>query len=143
MGSRSRCTPRSLSVMSSKQCLCLRYHVSDERPRLSVFRFLRLSRFHPISSEELAFPHTSFITCTSDLACKSLSRSLFGRCLQVLVKFLLSSSSSSSYPLTITMVRAIVNDVVVAESSDTAFVEGSHYFPPESIKVVLSISDTT
>ncbi|KAH9080437.1 DUF427-domain-containing protein [Lactarius deliciosus] len=41
------------------------------------------------------------------------------------------------------MVRATVNDVVVAESSDTAFVEGNHYFPPESIKVVLSISDTT
>ncbi|KAI9465411.1 DUF427-domain-containing protein [Lactarius psammicola] len=41
------------------------------------------------------------------------------------------------------MVQAIVNDVVVAESSDTAFVEGNHYFPPESIKVVLAISDTT
>ncbi|KAN0125476.1 protein of unknown function (DUF427) domain containing protein [Lactarius tabidus] len=41
------------------------------------------------------------------------------------------------------MVQAIVNGVVVAESSDTAFVEGNHYFPSESIKSVLTISDTT
>ncbi len=41
------------------------------------------------------------------------------------------------------MVKAIVNGTVVAESSDTVFVEGNHYFPPEAIKVDLSISDTT
>ncbi|KAF8272011.1 hypothetical protein EI94DRAFT_1796650 [Lactarius quietus] len=41
------------------------------------------------------------------------------------------------------MVKAVVNGVVVAESTETAFVEGNHYFPPESVKVVLSISDTT
>jgi len=41
------------------------------------------------------------------------------------------------------MVKAIVNGTVVAESSDTVFIEGNHYFPPEAIKVDLSISDTT
>jgi uncharacterized protein (DUF427 family) len=41
------------------------------------------------------------------------------------------------------MVQAIVNEVVVAESSETVFVEGNHYFPPESIKVVLTLSATT
>lgn len=30
--------------------------------------------------------------------------------------------------------RAIWNDVVVAESDDTVIVEGNHYFPPESLK---------
>ena len=52
----------------------------------------------------------------------------------------------SREPLILTliiMVQAIVNDVVVAESSETRFVEGNHYFPPESIKVVLTLSDTT
>jgi uncharacterized protein (DUF427 family) len=42
-----------------------------------------------------------------------------------------------------TMVKATYNGVVIAESSDTAFVEGNHYFPPDSVKVVLAISDTT
>ena len=42
-----------------------------------------------------------------------------------------------------TMVKAIYNGVVIAESTDTALVEGNHYFPPESVKVVLAISDTT
>lgn len=42
-----------------------------------------------------------------------------------------------------TMVQAIYNDTVIAESSDTVFVEGNHYFPTESVKIVLSISDTT
>ena len=41
------------------------------------------------------------------------------------------------------MVKAIYNGVVIAESTDTALVEGNHYFPPESVKVVLAISDTT
>jgi uncharacterized protein (DUF427 family) len=41
------------------------------------------------------------------------------------------------------MVKVIVNDTVVAESSETVFIEGNHYFPPEAIKVDLSISDTT
>ena len=41
------------------------------------------------------------------------------------------------------MVQAIYNDVVIAESSDTVFVEGNHYFPADSVKVVLVISDTT
>lgn len=50
--------------------------------------------------------------------------------------------STSSYTLA-TMVKAIYNGDLVAESSDTVFVEGNHYFPPESIKAVLSISDTT
>jgi len=40
-------------------------------------------------------------------------------------------------------VKAIINDTVVAESSDTVFIEGNHYFPPESIKADLLISDTT
>ena len=40
------------------------------------------------------------------------------------------------------MVKAIYNGELVAESSDTVFVEGNHYFPPESIKAVLTISDT-
>ena len=29
--------------------------------------------------------------------------------------------------------RAIWNDVVIAESDDTVVVEGNHYFPPDSI----------
>jgi uncharacterized protein (DUF427 family) len=33
------------------------------------------------------------------------------------------------------MVTEIVNGTVVAESSDTVFVEGNHYFPPVAIKV--------
>ncbi|KAI0279231.1 hypothetical protein BGY98DRAFT_970324 [Russula aff. rugulosa BPL654] len=41
------------------------------------------------------------------------------------------------------MVKAIIDDTVVAESSETVFIEGNHYFPPEAIKVDLSISDTT
>lgn len=31
------------------------------------------------------------------------------------------------------MVKAIWNDVVIAESDQTEVVEGNHYFPPESI----------
>ncbi len=31
------------------------------------------------------------------------------------------------------MVRAIWNDVVIAESDGTLIVEGNNYFPPESI----------
>jgi len=38
---------------------------------------------------------------------------------------------------------AIIDDTVVAESSETVFIEGNHYFPPEAIKADLSISDTT
>lgn len=30
--------------------------------------------------------------------------------------------------------KAVLNDVVVAESDDTVVVEGSHYFPPEAIE---------
>ena len=30
--------------------------------------------------------------------------------------------------------KAIWNDVTLAESDDTVIVEGNHYFPPESIK---------
>lgn len=30
--------------------------------------------------------------------------------------------------------RAIWNDVVLAESDDTVVVEGNHYFPPESVE---------
>lgn len=30
--------------------------------------------------------------------------------------------------------KAIWNDKVVAESSDTVIVEGNHYFPPQSVK---------
>jgi uncharacterized protein (DUF427 family) len=41
------------------------------------------------------------------------------------------------------MVKAIIGDTVVAESSETVFIEGNHYFPPEAIKVDLSISETT
>ena len=29
--------------------------------------------------------------------------------------------------------KAIFNDVVIAESHDTVYLEGNHYFPPESI----------
>jgi uncharacterized protein (DUF427 family) len=29
--------------------------------------------------------------------------------------------------------KAIFNDVVIAESDDTVYLEGNHYFPPESI----------
>lgn len=41
------------------------------------------------------------------------------------------------------MVKVIINDTVVAESSETVFIEGNHYFPAEAIKVDLSISETT
>ncbi|KAH9989685.1 hypothetical protein BJV74DRAFT_837834 [Russula compacta] len=41
------------------------------------------------------------------------------------------------------MVKAIFNGIVVAESSNTAFVENNHYFPSEDIKVDLVLSDTT
>jgi len=41
------------------------------------------------------------------------------------------------------MVKAIFNGTVVAESSDTVFIEGNHYFPLDAIKVYLSVSDTT
>lgn len=30
--------------------------------------------------------------------------------------------------------KAVLNDVVVAESDDTVVVEGNHYFPPEAIQ---------
>lgn len=30
--------------------------------------------------------------------------------------------------------KAVLNDVVVAESDDTVVVEGSHYVPPEAIE---------
>jgi uncharacterized protein (DUF427 family) len=33
--------------------------------------------------------------------------------------------------------RAIWNDMVVAESDDTVVVEGNHYFPPESLRPAL------
>ncbi len=29
--------------------------------------------------------------------------------------------------------RAILNDVVLAESDDTIYLEGNHYFPPDSV----------
>ena len=41
------------------------------------------------------------------------------------------------------MVKAIVNGTVIAESSDTVFIEGNYYFPPEAIKVDISKSETT
>ena len=46
---------------------------------------------------------------------------------------------------TYTMVKAILKDTdtVIAESSDTVFIEGNHYFPAEAIKVDLPVSDTT
>ena len=49
---------------------------------------------------------------------------------------------STPYALT-TMVQALVGSTVVAESSETVIVEGNHYFPPESIMVDLTSSDTT
>jgi uncharacterized protein (DUF427 family) len=40
--------------------------------------------------------------------------------------------------------KAIWNETVLAESSETIQIEGNHYFPPESInKSFLSSSDTT
>lgn len=44
-----------------------------------------------------------------------------------------------------TMVKVIIkgSDTVVAEASETVYIEGNHYFAPEAIKVDLSISDTT
>ncbi|KAI0057857.1 DUF427-domain-containing protein [Artomyces pyxidatus] len=42
------------------------------------------------------------------------------------------------------MVQATVNGTVIAESTNTVFVEGNHYFPLEDIKSdVLSQSQTT
>jgi uncharacterized protein (DUF427 family) len=43
------------------------------------------------------------------------------------------------------MVKVIIkgSDTVVAEASETVYIEGNHYFAPEAIKVDLSISDTT
>jgi uncharacterized protein (DUF427 family) len=44
------------------------------------------------------------------------------------------------------MVKVTLNGTVVAESSDTAFVENNHYFPLEAIKLAkddLFISETT
>ncbi len=42
------------------------------------------------------------------------------------------------------MIKAIWNDVVIAESDDTVVVEGNHYFPLSAIKQgVLSPSKTT
>ncbi|HDZ06845.1 hypothetical protein LCGC14_0050310 [marine sediment metagenome] len=32
------------------------------------------------------------------------------------------------------MVKAIWNDVVIAESDETVVIEGNHYFPPQDIK---------
>ncbi|EIM85858.1 DUF427-domain-containing protein [Stereum hirsutum FP-91666 SS1] len=32
------------------------------------------------------------------------------------------------------MVKAVVNGVVLAESSNTVIVEGNHYFPPEDVR---------
>ena len=32
------------------------------------------------------------------------------------------------------MVKAVWNNVVLAESDETVVVEGNHYFPPESVK---------
>jgi uncharacterized protein (DUF427 family) len=32
------------------------------------------------------------------------------------------------------MVKAILNETVLAESDNTQVVEGNHYFPPESVK---------
>jgi uncharacterized protein (DUF427 family) len=46
-------------------------------------------------------------------------------------------------PASSSMVKVIFSDTVVADSSETVFIEGNHYFPPEAIKVDLSISDTT
>ena len=41
------------------------------------------------------------------------------------------------------MVRAIWDDIVIAESDQTIIVEGNHYFPPDSVKVeYLKKSDT-
>ena len=43
----------------------------------------------------------------------------------------------------ITMVKAILNETVLAESDNTQVVEGNHYFPPESVKKeYLTESDT-
>ena len=43
------------------------------------------------------------------------------------------------------MVKVIIKgpDTVVAEASETVYIEGNYYFAPEAIKVDLSISDTT
>lgn len=39
--------------------------------------------------------------------------------------------------------KAIYNNVVIAESDDTSVVEGNHYFPPDSVKKeYLTASDT-
>ena len=32
------------------------------------------------------------------------------------------------------VMKAIWNDTIIAESSDTVVIEGNHYFPPDSIK---------
>ena len=40
--------------------------------------------------------------------------------------------------------KAVWNDKVVAESDETVFIEGNHYFPPESVdKAFLTNSDLT
>lgn len=42
------------------------------------------------------------------------------------------------------MVKAVWNDVVIAESNETVVVEGNHYFPPDSLNHdALAPSDTT
>ena len=43
------------------------------------------------------------------------------------------------------MVKVIIkdSDTVLAEASETVYIEGNHYFALEAIKVDLSISDTT
>ena len=43
----------------------------------------------------------------------------------------------------VTMVKASLNGVVLAESDNTVVVEGNHYFPPDSVNTsVLTQSDT-
>uniref|UniRef100_A0A7S2VEV5 DUF427 domain-containing protein n=1 Tax=Entomoneis paludosa TaxID=265537 RepID=A0A7S2VEV5_9STRA len=40
------------------------------------------------------------------------------------------------------MVKAIWNDIVLAESDDTIYIEFNHYFPPESVNMAhLQVSD--
>ena len=41
------------------------------------------------------------------------------------------------------MVKVILNDTVLAESSYTVIVEGNHYFPPDSVRTDLMKSSDT
>lgn len=50
---------------------------------------------------------------------------------------------SSALALSQTMVKAIVNGTVIADSNDTIVVEGNHYFPPSDVKTGLFSDSNT